>query len=368
MTTIEKRILLASRLFLSLMLAAVVISCSKSMASADATGKPEAMSVRVAEILAETISIPIRISGTVRAHQESRLSFKTGGIIKDLFVDAGDRVEKGQLLARLDPEEIDQQVAQARIGMEKAQRDYDRIHNLYVDTVATLMQLQDAHSALDMARTALGIAEYNRNYSSIYAPSRGIILQKFMEEDEIAGTGNPVFFFASDEEAWQLTVGISDKDLVKLRMGDRATLLTDAYPDTPMEGRVAKIANAPEPTTGLYEVELALDNANRELKPGFFARGELYPSQQVTCWRLPVDALREGSGTSLTFFLFDQEQNVATEHRAEALCFSNPYVYIQSSEPLDSRWVITSVPRPLRHLDRVKVENNLAFSQPAGHE
>ena len=168
MTTIEKRILLASRLFLSLMLAAVVISCSKSMASADATGKPEAMSVRVAEILAETISIPIRISGTVRAHQESRLSFKTGGIIKDLFVDAGDRVEKGQLLARLDPEEIDQQVAQARIGMEKAQRDYDRIHNLYVDTVATLMQLQDAHSALDMARTALGIAEYNRNYSSIY--------------------------------------------------------------------------------------------------------------------------------------------------------------------------------------------------------
>ena len=136
-----------------------------------------------------------------------------------------------------------------------------------------------------------------------------------MEEDEIAGTGNPVFFFASDEEAWQLTVGISDKDLVKLRMGDRATLLTDAYPDTPMEGRVAKIANAPEPTTGLYEVELALDNANRELKPGFFARGELYPSQQVTCWRLPVDALREGSGTSLTFFLFDQEQNVATEHR-----------------------------------------------------
>ncbi len=332
----------------------LIEGCSNSEAN---TGIKEdkGIPVKVAKLEKGKVSLPIHVSGNISASKESRLSFKTGGIIESIYVDDGDHVKKGQVLAKLNLREIQEQVNQAVIGLEKAQRDYERIYNLYADTVATLEQYQNVKSALDIANTNLNIAEYNLKHSTIKAPSEGIILKKFFEENEIVGTGNPIFYFASAEEKWRLLVGISDKEIVKLKLGDNAKIFVDAYPDKELNCTVANIDNAPGYNTGLYEVELLIEDQNIELKHGFFAKGEIYPSQNIDCYSLPINAIQEGIGKMVVFYSVSKDGKVAIKQETNIISMSSDKVFFTSNDLYEDMQIIVDKQKELKHLDKVKI-------------
>ncbi|MDA3890893.1 MAG: efflux RND transporter periplasmic adaptor subunit [Salinivirgaceae bacterium] len=343
-----------SALAVSLLALAVSFqSCTQTLATAEK--KDLAIPAEATKVFRESVALPIHVSGLIRANKESRLSFKTGGIIKKLNVDEGDKVKAGDVLAQLDLNEINQQVLQAKVGLEKAQRDFKRVENLYNDTVTTLEQLQNATSALDVAQATLNIAQYNLKFSTITAPSNGIIMMKFMEENEITGPGIPVFYFASDEDTWKMNVGVSDKNVVKLQMGNQAEIVTDAYPNRNVFASISKIANAPEQTTGLYEVELSLENTGLELKPGFFARGELIPSHEINCYKIPVDAIQEGFGNTVSFFVYENKTGRAVKKESEALFLHNEFVYVNMPLADANLQVITKKQKELKNLDKVQL-------------
>ena len=264
------------------------------------------------------------------------------------------------MLAKLDLKEIQEQVNQAIVGLEKAQRDYNRAYSLYQDTVATLEQLQNAKSALDVAMANLNIAKYNLKHSTIKAPMNGVILKKFFEEDEIVGIGIPIFYFASSEDAWQLVVGISDKDIVKLKIGDKAKIKTDAWPDRFLDCIVSKIANAPGQTTGLYEIELSIENPKVKLKHGFFAKGEIYPSELNECLSLPIDAVQEGIGNLVQFYSVSEDGRHAIKQEINIIAIYDDKVYIKSNKLDDKMLVIVEKQKELKHLDEIRIiDHNL---------
>lgn len=347
--------------FLFLLTAVSAQSCSNSEASTQ-NAEDQGIPVNVVKLEKEKVSFPIHVSGNISASKESRLSFKTGGIIESIFVDEGDKVSKGQVLAKLDLKEIQEQVNQAIVGLEKAQRDYKRVNSLYTDTVATLEQLQNAKSALDVAKANLNIAEYNLKFSTIAAPADGIILKKFFEEDEIVGTGNPIFYFASAEGSWQLVVGVSDKDIVKLKLGDHAKITTDAWPEKELICSVSKIANAPGQFTGLYEIELSIENSDLNLKHGFFAKGEIYPSQVNDCYSLPIDAIQEGIGKMVVFYSVSEDGKVAIKQETNIISMTNDEVFIRASDLYEDMRIIVDKQKELKHLDKVKIIESELFA------
>lgn len=114
------------------------IACNKKTQSAEAAPSADEITVRTVKVESKKISDPIVSSGFISSTKEARLSFKTGGVIEHIYVEEGQSVHKGQLLATLNLTEINALVEQAHQGLQKAQRDYDRAKNLYADTVATL--------------------------------------------------------------------------------------------------------------------------------------------------------------------------------------------------------------------------------------
>ena len=88
------------------------------------------IAVELEPVVQKAIGQPITWSGLIFSDTEARLSFKIGGIIERIYVEEGQSVRKGQLLAKLDLTEISAQVTQALNGMEKAERDLQRIQNL----------------------------------------------------------------------------------------------------------------------------------------------------------------------------------------------------------------------------------------------
>ena len=129
------------------------------------------ISVLLAPVEQRELAEPLRTFGRLAAPREIKLSFKIGGIIEEILVSEGQRVQKGQVLARLNLSEIGSQVQQARSVFDKAQRDFKRVDNLYQEKAATLEQHQNVQTALQVAQAQLDMAEFNLRYAEIRAPS-----------------------------------------------------------------------------------------------------------------------------------------------------------------------------------------------------
>jgi RND family efflux transporter MFP subunit len=281
-------------------------------------GEPEAepkidIPVRLAPVEVRTMSKPVHTYGRIASKREIKLSFKTGGIIDEILADEGQTVSRGQILARLDLAEIQAQVRQARSNFEKAERDAKRLQSLFDQEAATLAQVQNVETVLQVARARLRAAEFNLQHSVIEAPARGRILRRLAEEDEVAAAGIPIFVFASLASDWVVRVGVSDADLVRLQLDDPAVVTFDAYPGEEFSARVAEIVESADPMTGTYEVELKIDSADKILVSGFVAEVEISPLRTRDFFVIPMDALTEAEGRRGRVFTVDRASLTARE-------------------------------------------------------
>jgi RND family efflux transporter MFP subunit len=253
--------------------------------------------IRVAAIERTTRPRPVRGTGAVAAKSEVKASFKIGGLIRSITVDAGAPIRRGQLLATLDATEIDAGVEQARQAVTKAARDRARVEQLVGGRAATATQLDDATTGLEIARAQLRGVEFNRAHAVIRAPRDGRVLRRLAEPDEQVGPGQPILVLGGDDQGWVLRLGLADRDLVRLHDGDAASLAFPAWPEAPaLRAKVSELASAATPPLGTYEVELKIEPAGRALRAGMIAHATIEPAAGEPVAMIPALALRDGDG------------------------------------------------------------------------
>jgi RND family efflux transporter MFP subunit len=200
-------------------------------------------------------------------------------------------VRRGDPLAILDLSEIDAQVNQAGIAVQKARRDMTRAENLYRDSVGTLEQYQNARSAYELAQSQKKIADFNREHSRIKAPANGEIQKILVEENELIAPGHPAILFASTESDWVVRVALTDKDIVKFTIGDSAQVSMDAFPGIRFPARITELGAIAEPVTGTYEAELSILHSDPQFRSGFISRTDLFPTQSIETAVVPLESL-----------------------------------------------------------------------------
>jgi membrane fusion protein, multidrug efflux system len=261
----------------------------------------ERVAVRTVPVIQRGSQQVITAAGVLTSDAEQRLSFKIGGVIRSILVAEGQDVKAGQLLAILDKTEIDASVAQAQQGLQKAERDLERVTGLYRDSSATLELLQNATTARDVAKELVRVAQFNQQYAEIRATRSGRIIKKIMNEGEIIGPGMPALvLFAANANDWVVRCNVSDRDWASLRTGTPAELHFDAFPTEKIIGKVTELAPAADPGNGLYTIEIGVMPQGRRFAPGLFAQATIRPGgighpQLAT---LPVEAIVEGNGRS----------------------------------------------------------------------
>lgn len=266
------------------------------------TNEVNRIPVRVADVSSAEMAFPIYTSGQLASTAEVKLAFKIGGIVEKIYVDEGASVKKGQLLAALDLSEIQAQVNQARSAYEKSSRDLKRLEKLFADSVVTLEQKQDARTGMEVARANLEIAEFNLRHAKIYAPSTGKIMRRMVEKGELVNPGFPAFMFGSAGRGWIVRAGVADKDVVRINLGDSAKVVFDVYPDRHFSAVVSELAEALDPMSGTFEVELSLREQGVKMISGFVARIEIYPRNKETFTLVPVESIIEGNGSNAFVF------------------------------------------------------------------
>ncbi len=246
----------------------------------------------------------VTATGTLSPVDAVELGAEVTGRLTRVLVDVNDRVEEGQVLAEIDPEQLTARVQEARAQLGSAQANLasakaslseaelkaTRMHALgekelvsrqEVETTdATLARakasVQTAASQITVARAGLTSAETSLQKATIRAPISGVVLMRAVEPGQTvtAGFQTPVLFtLARDLTSLELNVEVDEADIGKVKEGQEASFVVDAYPDREFESKLVQLHNMPkaEATVVTYPAVLSVDNSNLLLRPGMTA-------------------------------------------------------------------------------------------------
>ena len=297
--------------------------------------------VQVQNLKPSVEPIPVTATGVLASKAQAMLSFKIGGVVDQVLVEEGQSFRKGQVLARLELTEINARVKQAQENVSKLQRDKDRVQRLYADTVATLEQLQDISTALEVAEAELEIAAYNQDYALVVAKEDGKVMRKMAERGELIGAGSPAFQVAyrGRNNSHIVRIGVADRDVVKVQLGDSAQVSLDAFPGQTFTAYVSEIAEAADPMTGVFELELTMGETAFRLRNGFIAKLDLYPSIQSEYYKVPMVALVEGNGSEATIYAPDE--NTVRKITVHPTYITDEFSVVEKAELSDAAAIVT---------------------------
>jgi RND family efflux transporter MFP subunit len=286
----------------ALALGVIAVACSHK---ASGTVAAPVRTVHVEAVTDAALDNTLRAAGLLTPKDEARLSFKVGGLVESIQVEEGQTVKAGQVLAVLKPTEIMASLEQARQATAKARRDLDRGRALLADGVATEEQVQDLTTAFKVAGAAQSGAEFNASHARIVASVDGVVLRKLAEPNELVQAGQTVVVLGGANRGWIVRVGLADRDVVRIRVGDPARIEFDAWPGRTFSGRVGNIGSAADAGTGTFTVELQLDAGGARFAQGLVAKVALTPEATASGNVIPVQALLEANDKEAGVFVLD---------------------------------------------------------------
>lgn len=281
--------------------------CKEPAARAAESRTEPVIPVTLTQVEKGPLKRSVRAAGVLREKRELDLSFKVPGVVSRVLVEEGARVKRGQLLALLDPTEVEAGHAQAQEAYEKAERDLARAQSLHDNQGIPRSTLDDAHSAVVVARASAASASFNLKHAQLVAPDNGVIDTRMVEVGEVVAPGLPVLHFKSGLGSI-VSVGLIDRDVLLVRPGQTAQVTLDARPDAPFAARVTRMASSITPGVGTFEVELTpLDpKVSLALPSGLSAKVTFLREQEA--YSLPLTSLVDGDGDRAFIYVVENER------------------------------------------------------------
>ncbi|WP_299861271.1 efflux RND transporter periplasmic adaptor subunit [uncultured Hoeflea sp.] len=225
----------------------------------------------------------IRISGVTAPDKRVTLATRSAGILGDLNVDKGDRVNAGEIILVLDGSEKAAMVVTARALLDQRQREAENIERLVKNGIAPTTQSDTARSALASARSQLEMAEADVDRLTVTAPFSGVIDQVMVEEGGWMPSGEAVAVLLQLDPV--VARGeVSERDIAQVAVGRPADVRLIS--GDVVTGRVRHISLEATPGTRTFPIEIEIDNPDNRVPAGMTAE-IMIKSETVTAVKLP---------------------------------------------------------------------------------
>jgi len=281
------------------------------------------MTVELAVVGRADLSDRVMVVGNLIGAATVEVVPKVSGRLQDVYVRLGDRVSRGQRVAKVEDHELLEQVkqAEASYGVSRAtirQREADltfadssaeRARSLYARQLvpkqtlddaeareqAATAQLDLARSQFDQARARLEELRITAANTLVTSPVDGFVGKRSLDPGAWV-TPNSSFISVVDIHVVRLVVNIIEKDLRRITVGALADVEVDAYPGETFGGRVARIAPVLDPATRTAQIEVEVANADFRLKPGMYARVHFTLERRQQTLTVPAVAVVDLNG------------------------------------------------------------------------
>ncbi|TYL46874.1 efflux RND transporter periplasmic adaptor subunit [Marinomonas sp. IMCC 4694] len=253
----------------------------------------------------DTVNIR-RFPAELKASEEADIAFRVGGQLMTLNVVAGQRVNKGDLLAVLDPTDFKLQVELAQANQSLADAQFKRIQNLLRQNATTQAQYDTTKATLDQANNALQTAKNQLKYTQVYAPFKGVISSVATENFQYVSATETLMHIQNIDDL-DIEFQVPESLVVSIRSTDssyRPNVVVDVAPNEPLTGVYKEHNTTPDETTKAYDVTLQLirNNASAHtLLPGMTANVDIDLSRllgQKKHFTVPVEAVLRHEDTT----------------------------------------------------------------------
>lgn len=264
--------------------------------------------IRTHAVTEYTVENTVTATGTIEPVETVEVGTQVSGKVEKIYVDFNDVVKKGDLLAELDKQTLNQSLSRAKASLTSAESqlnyaklNYDRIKQLYEANAATLASYQEAQNSYTQAQmskrnaqASYDQARVDLGYAEIYSPIDGIVLDRAVEVGQTvaASFSTPTLFtLANDLTKMQVEADVDEADIGQVKVGQRVSFTVDAYMDDNFDGTVSQIRMKPTTTSNVvtYTVIIEAPNPDQKLFPGMTASVTIVTEEQ-TGLAVPAEA------------------------------------------------------------------------------
>ncbi len=289
---------------------AALLSSGCSNKDVEKPAKQTPPTIRIAKAQSG-INVPeIQGVGTAAWRRETQLGFSTGGQIARVFVNEGDRVKRGQLLAILDTTTVQAELSAAQAEANRAASNVQRIGSLRRSGWVTKGQFETAEAGAQASAAQVRARRFALDTARIVAPSSGIVLARLAESKQIIAAGAPVLSIGEAEGGYVIRVPLNDRAAAAIGRGAPARVVFEALGPEPLIGHVLEVGGKARQSTGTFDVEIALPNDPR-LRSGMIGVASITASAQTATARLFVPAtaiLSPRAGEALVYIIDAQNR------------------------------------------------------------
>lgn len=281
------------------------------------------MTVELAKVARGKIASHISVVGNLIGAQTVDVAPKAGGRLQSISVKLGDRVRRGQMIAKIEDRELLEQVNQAEAshrvaeaGVRRSDADLslaltnvERARNLFARQLLPKQQLDDAEARytsavaqLDLSKAQVAQSEarlqelrINLANTSVLSPTDGFVSVRHVDPGAWVSQNAPVASVV-DISSLRLVANVVEKDLKAVNPGDPAVVGVDAYPGENFNGRIARVSPILDPATRTASMEIEIPNRESRLKPGMYAKVTLEVDSRENVLLIPKTALIDSEG------------------------------------------------------------------------
>lgn len=248
----------------SLVFAAIISGCSNSQ-SGDTQANPEAQlpKVKIENVHRQQVEQLEEYTATVEAFKTNNISSSSPNRIKQILVDVGSHVAKGQKVVVLD----DVNIEQLRVRLENAEREYNRAVKLLEIGGGTQQSVDQLKTELDASSRQYRNLMEN---TVLVSPIAGVVTARNYDSGDM--TGSLPILTIEQVNPVKVMVNVSEADFPKVHKGMKVSIKLDVYPDEEFTGTVYLIHPSVDSSTRTFTVEITIDNKDNKVLPGMFAR------------------------------------------------------------------------------------------------
>jgi RND family efflux transporter MFP subunit len=255
--------MLTKYIYLVTTICLITTSCSNTETVKEKT----AIDVKVLSTQKTEVFTGQSFSGTIEESSASTISFSVGGTVKTIDVSPGQRIAKGQLIATLDPTQVQSAFDAAEATLNQAKDAYDRLAKLHDNNSLPEIQWVEVESKLKQAQSAYDISRKNLKDTRLYAPFSGYVKDKSVEVGTNVVPGMPVIDLVTIDNV-KVCISVPETEISKISIGNDVNIQVPALENRIFVGKINEKGVSANSLSRSYEVKAVVRNSDNSLLPG----------------------------------------------------------------------------------------------------
>ena len=263
------------------------------------------------------------IQGNVESALSAAAAAEVGGRVMRITVEEGDRVREGQLIAELDLEQINKQMAELEKSLELAEDIYARQERLWNQNIGSEIQYLESKNNVERLRKSMETLEFQLTKSKVYAPISGVVDMVSLEPGELASPGVPIVQILSTSRL-QVVADLPENYLQTVKRGDQVLV---SYPSIAyeQEARISLIGSTIDPANRTFKIEVNTGNPGGKLKPNLLAVVKVKEYEEEEAIVIALDLIQQEVGGKKYVMIAEQAAEILVARK----------VYVTTGESYD---------------------------------